>query len=106
MKKTKVLSVALAGILGLSILATPVFATENQKDIGDNSGNEITLTYNSIELNNAIDYLGKTGTVAVTEDVGYAWDDMSWTYVIENNNVSRLSTDGYEEINEDRKSVV
>ena len=55
MKKTKVLSVALAGILGLSILATPVFATENQKDIGDNSGNEITLTYNSIELNNAID---------------------------------------------------
>ena len=100
MKKNKILGLTLTGIIGLSMMTPSVFAEENigQQSIGNNSGNNIQLNYNSVEVTNKTDYIGGENT-EITLDIGYAWDDMSWTYVIENNYNSTLTTNGYEEEN-------
>lgn len=97
----KILGLTLTGIIGLSIMTPSVFAEENigQQTIGNNSGSDIQLNYSSIEVTNKTDYIGGENT-EITLDIGYAWDDMSWTYVVENNYNSTLTTtNGYEEEN-------
>lgn len=99
MKRNKILGLTLTGIIGLTMMTSSVFAEENasQQSIGNDSGNDIQLNYNSISITNTTDYIG-TENAEVTLDIGYAWDDMSWTYVVENNVSSTLTTtDGYVE---------
>ena len=100
MKKNKILGLTLTGIIGLTMMTTPVFAEENigQQTTGNNSGNDIQLNYNRVEITNKTDYIGSNDT-EVTLDIGYAWDDMSWTYVVESSSSSTLTTDGYVEEN-------
>jgi hypothetical protein len=99
MKKNKIFGLALTGIIGLSMMTPSVFAEENigQQTTGNDSGSDIQLNYNRIEITNTTDYIGDNET-PVTLDIGYAWDDMSWTYVVESNfNSTLTTTNGYEE---------
>ena len=98
MNRNNLLGLALTGIIGLSMMTPSVFAEENlgQQSIGSNSGSDIQLNYNRIEITNTTDYIGDEDTL-VTLDIGYAWDDMSWTYVKEVSKQSALTSDGYSE---------
>lgn len=94
-KEKKLLALALIGIMGLSMMTSSIFAEENigQQSIGNDSGNDIQLNYNRIEIT---DYIGTQNT-PVTLDIGYAWDDMSWTYVTEVSKQSALTSSSYNE---------
>ena len=98
MNRNNLLGLALTGIIGLSMMTPSVFAEENigQQTTGNDSGSDIQLNYNRIEITNTTDYIGDEDTL-VTLDIGYAWDDMSWTYVKEVSKQSALTSDGYSE---------
>lgn len=103
MKGTKkVLSVALVGIIGVSMLTSPVFATAGGAGTdGDEAGN-ITVSYSSL-TKDANDFTNKVGpnNTVITTDFGYAWDDLNFTYVqTVGGGESTLTTDGgYQQTN-------
>lgn len=92
----KLLSVALAGIVGVSILTSPVFAAAGGAGTdGDEAGN-ITVNYRSLTQGSdgLTNKVGPNNEVIDT-DFGYAWDDLNFTYVqTVGGGESTLTTDG------------
>ena len=93
MKGKKILGLALVGVFSFS-MATPVFAAAGGAGT-DGTGN-ITVSYKSLtDTDSTItNKVGPNETV-ITEDFGYAWDDLSFTYVQHLGGAeSTLTTDG------------
>ena len=96
----KLLFTALAGIMSASMLISPVFATSG--GAGTNSGEtgNINVSYHSLTQgdSNITNKVGPNGLI-INTDVGYAWDDLSFTYVQTiGEGESTLTTDtGYSE---------
>ena len=97
MKVTKkVLSVALAGIVGVSVLTSPVFATAGGAGARADEAGNVTINYQSL-TQDANDFTNKVGpnNQVITTDFGYAWDDLNFTYVqTVGGGESTLTTDG------------
>lgn len=78
----KLLFTAVAGIMGASMLTSPIFAATG--GAGSNSGGtgNITVNYRSLTQGDST-ITNKVGPndVIIDTDVGYAWDDLSFTYV-------------------------
>lgn len=89
------MSVALAGIVGASILTTPVFVAAG--GAGDDEGTgDITINYQSL-TKDANDFTNKIGpnNQIINTDFGYAWDDLNFIYVqTVGGGESTLITDG------------
>lgn len=106
MKVTKkVLSVALAGIVGVSVLTSPVFATAGGAGDAEGTG-DITINYQSLTKgeDDFTNMVGPNNTIIDT-DFGYAWDDLNFTYVQTLRGESTLTTDGgYQKTNPTFKS--
>lgn len=106
MKVTKkVLSVALAGIVGVSVLTSPVFAAEGGAGTDIGTG-DITINYQSLTKgeDDFTNMVGPNNTIIDT-DFGYAWDDLNFTYVQTLGGESTLTTDGgYQKTNPTFKS--
>ena len=98
--KKKLLSIGLAGILGLSMLTSPVFATAGGAGVGRGETGSITVNYSSLTQGNS-EITNKVGpdNITINTDFGYAWDDLSFTYVQTiGEGESTLTTDeGYNE---------
>lgn len=97
MKVTKkVLSVALAGIVGVSVLTSPVFATAGGAGASADEAGNVTINYHSL-TQDANDFTNKVGpnNTIINTDFGYAWDDLNFTYVqTVGGGESTLTTDG------------
>ena len=80
--KKKILSITLAGIMGLSMLTSPVFATAGGAGTSSGETGSITVNYQSLTQGNS-EITNKVGpdNVTINTDFGYAWDDLSFTYV-------------------------
>lgn len=100
MKIKKTLGLALTGILCLSF-ATPVFAAAGGAGADSGEENSITISYRSLTKNEGItDKVGPSETV-INNDLGYAWDDLSFTYVqtLGGGESSLTTDDGYDVTN-------
>ena len=100
MKVKKVLVGAVIGIAGLS-MTIPAYATDGRSG-GDlnNAGGNVTVNYSSLTRNNG-SITNKVGDddLVIDTDFGYAWDDLSYTYVKTVASESSLTTDnGYQEV--------
>lgn len=91
----KMLSVALAGVVGISIVTSPVFAAAGGDGTDIGTG-DITINYQSLTKgeDDFTNMVGPNNTI-INTDFGYAWDDLNFTYVqtLEGGE-STLTTDG------------
>lgn len=96
----KILFTALVGIIGTSILTSPVFAAAGGAGADSGGTGNITVNYHSLTQSDTSikNKVGPDGIIIDT-DVGYAWDDLSFTYVQTiGEGESTLTTDtGYSE---------
>ena len=96
----KLLFTALAGIMGASMLMSPVFATAGGAGVDSGEAGSITVNYRSLTQGDS-SIANKVGPndIVIDTDVGYAWDDLSFTYVQTiGEGESTLTTDsGYNE---------
>ena len=97
MQTKKVLGMALTGILCLS-MTTPVFAAAGGAGASSGDNNSITINYRSLtrDSEGITDKVGPNETV-INTDFGYAWDDLSFTYVqtLGGGESSLTTDDGY-----------
>lgn len=96
----KILFTALVGIMGASMLTSPVFATAGGDGSDSGGTGNITVNYRSLTQGDS-SITNKVGpnNIIIDTDVGYAWDDLSFTYVQTiGEGESTLTTDtGYSE---------
>lgn len=80
--KKKILFTALAGIIGMSLLTSSVFATSGGAGVESGGTGSITVNYNSLTQGSS-EITNKVGSnnITIDTDFGYAWDDLSFTYV-------------------------
>lgn len=87
----------IVGVIGLSMTA-PVYAQDGSAGSDLNSGDSVMVNYNSLTRDNG-DITNKVGNddLVINTDFGYAWDDLSYTYVKTVTSESSLTTDaGYQ----------
>ena len=95
----KILVGALVGVAGF-LSTVPVYATDGGAGSNlNNAGGSVTVNYNSLTRDNG-NITNKVGDddLVIDTDFGYAWDDLSYTYVKNVTSESSLTTDdGYQE---------
>lgn len=96
----KLLFTSLVGIIGVSMLTSHVFATAGGAGADSGETGNITVNYRSLTQGDS-SITNKVGPndIIIDTDVGYAWDDLSFTYVQTiGEGESTLTTDtGYSE---------